>query len=117
MPTILVLDDDAATGDRLAEMLRPLFPAVRVRVAGIDAGAAVVARVRVAIVLASVADIERIRRWRPPTARVVALTREMGPDTLWRAEALGVDASVRAPADAARLQTVLEPLLEACQAR
>jgi hypothetical protein len=34
-----------------------------------------------------------------------------------RAEALGVDASVRASAGAAQLQTVLEPVLEACRTR
>jgi CheY-like chemotaxis protein len=117
MPTLLVLDDDAATRDRLAEMLRRLFPAARVVTAGVDAGAVVVERDRASIVLAEVAAVERIRRWTPPSVRVVALTREMGPDTLLKAEALGVDASVRAPAGAAQLQTVLGPMLEACRTR
>jgi CheY-like chemotaxis protein len=117
MPTIVVLDDDAATRDGLAETLRHLFPEARVATARVDAGADVVERDRASIVLADVAAVERIRRWTPPSARVVALSREMGPDTLSRAEALGVDASVRAPARAAQLRTVLEPMLEACRTR
>jgi CheY-like chemotaxis protein len=117
MPTIVVLDDDAATRERLAATLRRLFPEARVATARVDAGADVVERERASIVLADVAAVEHIRRWAPPSARVVALTREMGPDTLLRAERLGVDASVRAPARAAQLQTVLEPMLEACRTR
>jgi CheY-like chemotaxis protein len=117
MPTILVLDDDATARDGLAETLRRLFPEARVVTAGVDAGADVVERDRPSVVLADVAAVERIRRWTPPSARVVALTRNMGPDTLLRAEALGVDASVRAPAGAAQLQTVIEPMLETCRLR
>ena len=48
----------------------------------------------------------------PAGARVIALTREMGPDTLLRAEALGVAASMRAPATTRGLQAVLEPMLQ-----
>jgi CheY-like chemotaxis protein len=117
MLTILVLDDDAAARDGLAETLRQLFPRARVATAGVDAGANVVERERPSVVLTDLAAVERIRRWTPPGVRVVALTRAMGPDTLLRAEALGVDASVRASASAAQLQTVLEPVLEACRTR
>jgi len=42
---------------------------------------------------------------------VVALTREMSPDTLMRAEALGVAGALRAPAGAEQLAAVLGPML------
>ena len=45
-------------------------------------------------------------------ARTVALTHAMGPDILMRAEALGVRASLRAPASAAHLRSVLGPMLD-----
>jgi len=58
--------------------------------------------------------VERVLRPRRSRAgaRVVALTREMGPDTLMKAEALGVDASLRAPVSPGQLQAVLGPMLD-----
>ena len=91
-------------------MLRDLFPRARVIAARIDEAAAAAERDASTLVLTELAAVERVRR-RLPGARVVALTREMGPDTLLRAEALGVAASVRAPATSRRLQVVLEPML------
>ena len=46
-------------------------------------------------------------------ARVVALTREMSPDTLLRAEALGIAATLRVPAGTDQLSVVLGPMLGA----
>jgi CheY-like chemotaxis protein len=111
VPTILVLEDDASTRDALARMLRDLFPRAHVIGAPVDAGAGVAARDAVTLVLTELAAVERVRRWLPAGALVIALTREMGPDTLLRAEALGVAASVRAPATTRRLDVVLEPML------
>ena len=64
------------------------------------------------IVLTGLADAERIAsRSRGPVLRVVALTPEMGPATLMRAETAGVRATLRAPATAEGLRTVLEPIV------
>src|SRR5438309_2878950 len=64
------------------------------------------------IVLTGLADAERIAsRSRGPVLRVVALTPEMGPATLMRAEAAGVRATLRAPATAEGLRAVLEPIV------
>ena len=111
MPTIAVLDDDASTRDALAGMLRDLFPLVRVIAARVDDAAAVAVRDAGTLVLIELAAVERARRGLPAGARVVALTREMGPDTLLRAEALDVAASVRAPATTRSLRAVLELML------
>ena len=64
------------------------------------------------IVLTGLADAERIAsRSRGPVLRVVALTPEMGPATLMRAETAGVRATLRAPATAEGLRAVLEPIV------
>ena len=111
MPTIAVLDDDASTRDALAVMLRDLFPRARVIAARVDDAATVAERDVVTVVLIGLAAVERVGRPLSTAVRVVALTREMGPDTLLRAEALGVAASVRAPATSRSLRAVLEPML------
>ena len=111
MLTITVLDDDASTRDALVGMLRDLFPRTRVIGARVAEALGVAAPDAVTLVLTELAAVERIRRRLPAGARVIALTREMGPDTLLRAEALDVAASVRAPATTRGLQAVLEPML------
>lgn len=112
MPAILVLDDETATRDGLVEMLRRLFPLARVVAAEVDAGLEAIEREGASVVLAGLSVAERIcRRGRSRAVRVVALTHEMGPDTLMKAEAFGVFASLRAPVNAGRLQTVLGPML------
>ena len=111
MPTIAVIDDEASTRDTLAGTLRDLFPRVPVIGARVDETLVIAERNPVTLVLTELAAVERVRRRLPAGARVIALTREMGPDTLLRAEALGVAAAVRAPATAQRLQAVLEPML------
>ena len=130
MPVILVLDDDAPARAALAEQLGRLFPHVQV----LTGTPAELARVEVraasrrgagappaearrhsedgSIVLTGLADAERIAsRSRGPVLRVVALTPEMGPATLMRAETAGVRATLRAPATAEGLRTVLEPIV------
>jgi len=43
---------------------------------------------------------------------IVALTGDMSPDTLLKAEAAGFAAFLRKPADVDRLESVLRPLFE-----
>lgn len=114
MPVILVLDDDAATRNALVETLRRLFTGARVVATGADAAAGVVARERATVVLADLPAAERLcREGAPPGVHVVALTREMSPDTLMRAEALGVAGALRVPVGAEQLVAVLGPMLGA----
>jgi CheY-like chemotaxis protein len=110
MPVILVLDDDARTRAALAAELGRLFPRVSVLAADTEAAIEPIADER--IVLTSLAVAERIgRRPRPSAVRVVALTPEMGPATLMKAEAAGVYATLRAPATAEGLRAVLGPIV------
>ena len=130
MSVILVLDDDAPARAALAEQLGRLFPHVQVltgtpaelarvevRAASRRGAGAPLAEARRyiedgSIVLAGLADAERIASMsRGPVLRVVALTPEMGPATLMRAEAAGVRAMLRAPATAEGLRAVLEPIV------
>jgi len=111
VPTILILEDDASARDALAGTLRDLVPRARVIATRVDASSGVAdGDEAVSLVLTGLAAVEEVRRWLPK-ARVIALTRDMGPDTLLRAEALGVTASVRAPATSERLRVVLDPIL------
>jgi len=110
MPVIVVLDDDATTRGDLAEQLGRLFPRARVIAATTDTASGVIQDE--SIVLTGLATAERIALQRPRLAlRVVALTPEMGPDTLMKAEAAGVYATLRAPASAEGLRAVLGPLV------
>ncbi len=112
MPVILVLDDDGAARDALVATLRRLFTRVPVVAARGEAGRDAVAREGASVVLASLDTAERLcRAGAPPGVPVVALTHEMSPDTLLRAEALGIAGALRAPADAERLAAALGPIL------
>ncbi|PYN31518.1 MAG: hypothetical protein DME01_24065 [Candidatus Rokuibacteriota bacterium] len=112
MPVILVLDDEGAARDGLVETLRRLFTQARVVTARDDARLEVVAREGASVVLASLSAAERLcREGAPPGVPVVALTSEMSPDTLLRAEALGIAGALRAPAGAEQLGAVLGPML------
>jgi CheY-like chemotaxis protein len=111
VPTIVVVDDDASTRNALAGMLRDLFPRARVIGVRMDDPTGVAGLDAAMLVVAELAAVERVRHRLPAGARVIALTREMGPDTLLRAEALGVAAAVRAPATTRGLRAVLEPML------
>jgi CheY-like chemotaxis protein len=113
MRVILVLEDDTVTRDALTETLRRLFPLARVIATPTDAASAAVEREGADVVLATLPVAERLCRETACLAvRMVALTHAMGPDTLMRAEALGVRASLRAPASAEHLRTVLGPMLD-----
>ena len=114
MPVILVLDDDVAARDALVETLRRLFARARVVAAPVVAAPGVVAGERASVVLASLLAAERLcRNGALPGVSVVALTREMSPDTLLRAEALGITAVLRAPAGSDQLSALLGPMLGA----
>jgi DNA-binding NarL/FixJ family response regulator len=112
MPVILVLDNDGAARDALVATLRELFPRARAVAARAETAREAVARENPRLVLASLDAAERLCRAGAPTGvPVVALTREMSPDTLLRAEALGIAGALRAPASAERLGTALRPML------
>jgi CheY-like chemotaxis protein len=113
MRVILVLEDDSATRNGLVETLRSLFPQARVASARSDAAPGVVAVERASVVLASLPAVERLyREGAPVSVPVVALTREMSPDTLMRVEALGAVGALRTPAGAEQLAAVLGPMLD-----
>ena len=114
MPTILVLEDDSATRNALVATLRELYPQARVASARSDAAPGVVAVERANVVLASLPAVERLCRDGPPVGvPVVALTREMSPDTLMKAETLGATGVLRTPAGAEQVAAVLGPILDA----
>ena len=111
MAVIVVLDDDVETRRALVAQLERLFPRARVVPAATDAS---LDRIDVhdTVVLTGLAVAERITgRTRDPGLRVVALTPEMGPATLMKAEAAGVHATLRSPATVAGLRAVLEPIV------
>jgi DNA-binding NarL/FixJ family response regulator len=113
MPVILVSDDDAATRDALVETLRRLFPRARVVAVRGDLEPAVVGRARAGLVLARLAAAERLcRAGAPSGVSVVALTREMSPDTLLRVEALGMAGALRMPVGVEQLAAALGPMLD-----
>lgn len=118
MPVILVLDDEGAARDALAETLKHLFPRARVVTARGDTGPAIVAREGATVVLASLPVAERLcREGAPPGVPVVALTHEMSPDTLMTAEALGIAGALRAPTAVERLAAALGPMLDGSRPR
>jgi CheY-like chemotaxis protein len=118
MPVILVLDDDSTARDALVDTLRRLFARARIVAARGDLEPALVARERADVVLASLAVAERLcRRGAPLGGPVVALTREMSPDTLLKAESLGLAGVLRAPASPGQLATALGPMLAAVSPR
>jgi CheY-like chemotaxis protein len=113
VPVILVSDDDAASRDALVDTLRRLFPRARVLAVRGDLEPEVVRRERAGLVLASLLAAERLcRAGTPLGVSVVALTREMSPDTLLRAEALGMAGAMRAPVGAEQLAMALSPMLD-----
>jgi CheY-like chemotaxis protein len=54
----------------------------------------------------------RLRDEGAESVAIVALTGDMSPDTLMKAEAAGFKAFLRKPADMDRLEMVLRPLLQ-----
>ena len=114
MPTILVLEDDSTTRNGLVDTLRQLYAGARVASARSDAVPGIVAVERPDVMLASLPAVERLSRGgAPPGVPVVALTREMSPDTLMKAETLGAMGVLRIPAGAEQVAAVLGPILDA----
>ena len=110
MPTIVVADEEGASRDALVALLRQLFAGARV-VAMRDLEPGVLAR-DADVVLANLSVAERFcRESSPAGVPVVALTHEMSPDTLLRAEALGIAGALRTPVSAKVLAAALGPML------
>jgi two-component system, sensor histidine kinase len=122
MSVILVVEDDADTRIALGETLATLFPRARVLMSesgetGLElAQRTVPSAVVLDLHLKKIDGFEFARRLRqhPASAgvQIVALTGDMRPDTLLRAEAAGFAAFLRKPSDIDRLETVLRPLLD-----
>jgi CheY-like chemotaxis protein len=118
---ILVVEDDVDTRQALGEYLTVLFPEARVLMSeSAEAALELAHRTNPSVVILDLRlrgmhgfeFAERYRRARPDAnASIVALTGDMSPDTLVRAEAAGFTAFLRKPADLDRLETVLRPLL------
>jgi CheY-like chemotaxis protein len=123
MSAILVVEDDTETRQALGEILTTLFPECRVFMTESgEAGLELIRRTRPDVVLVDLRlrgidgfeFAERVHRLEPaPGPHIVALTGDMTPATLMRAESLGFAAFLRKPADIDRLETVLRPLLAA----
>jgi CheY-like chemotaxis protein len=122
MAVILIVEDNADTRQVLGEYLTALFPEVRVLMTESgETGLELARRTRPSVVvldlhLRGITGFEFAERLReiPATTGVpiVALTGDMRPDTMLRAEAAGFVAFLRKPAAIDRLETVLRPLLE-----
>jgi CheY-like chemotaxis protein len=122
MQVILVVEDDADTRMALGETLAALFPAARVVMS--ESGETGLELARRTVPSVVVLDLHlkkidgfefahRLRQQLPQAGvHIVALTGDMRPDTLLRAEAAGFAAFLRKPSDIDRLETVLRPLLD-----
>ncbi len=122
MPVILLVEDDADTRRAIGEYLTTLFPEIRVLMTESgETGLELACRTRPSVVLLDlrlrgIGGFEFARRLAealgPGAVPIVALTGDLSPDTLRRAEAAGFVAFLRKPADMDRLETVLRSLLE-----
>ncbi|OLC13862.1 MAG: hypothetical protein AUH29_11805 [Candidatus Rokubacteria bacterium 13_1_40CM_69_27] len=127
MRSILIVEDDADTRHALGEYLTAMFPEARVVMTESgETGLELARRSRPSVVLLDLRlrgmggfDFAERLRDLPSGAAVpiVALTGDMSPDTLLKAEAAGFIAFLRKPADMDRLETVLRPLLEGTSRR
>jgi CheY-like chemotaxis protein len=121
-PVLLVIEDDTDTRQALGEYLTALFPDVRVLMSESgEAGLELAQRTRPRAILLDLrlrgihgfefAD-RLTRSGAAPDVAIVALTGDMSPATLMKAEAAGFTAFLRKPADMDRLEAVLRPLLD-----
>jgi CheY-like chemotaxis protein len=127
VPVILVVEDDPDTRHGLGEYLSLLFPDVRVLMTGAGETALELARrTRPTVVLLDIhlpgiegfEFLERLRQFEGMSqVPVVALTGDMSPATLMKAEAAGFVAFLAKPADMDRLEGVLRALLEPSPSR
>ncbi|MBM4439324.1 MAG: response regulator [Candidatus Rokubacteria bacterium] len=120
--TIMVIEDDADTRVALGEYLKTVFPDARIVMSESgEAGLELALRTRPRVIvldlrLRGIHGFEFATRLRdqagPDAIPIVALTGDMSPDTLMKAEAAGFKAFLRKPADMDRLEMVLRPLLQ-----
>ncbi|MBI2205841.1 MAG: response regulator [Candidatus Rokubacteria bacterium] len=121
-PVLLVIEDDTDTRQALAEYLTAVFPDARVLMSeSAEGGLELALRTRPRVVLLDLrlrgihgfefAD-RLTRSGRAAGVAIVALTGDMSPDTLMKAETAGFTAFLRKPADMDRLEAVLRPLLD-----
>jgi len=123
MSVILVVEDDTDTRQAVGEILTTLFPGSRVLMTESgEAGLELIRRTRPDVVLLDLRlrgidgfeFAERVRLLGDGhSVPIVALTGDMTPATLMRAERAGFAAFLRKPADIDRLETVLRPMLDA----
>jgi len=118
---IMVIEDDTDTRLALGEYLKTVFPEARIVMSESgEAGLELARRTRPRVILLDIrlrgiGGFEFAERLRDgdgaPDVAIVALTGDMSPDTLMKAEAAGFKAFLRKPADMDRLEMVLRPLL------
>ena len=118
----MVVEDDTAPRQALCESLQAVFPEARIvmsesREAGLELARR--ARPRVIVLDSRPHDfgafefVERLRGQEgAERVAIVALTGDMSPDTLMKAESAGFTAFLRKPADRDRLDMVLRPLFQ-----
>ena len=120
---ILVVEDDSDTRLAIGEYLKTVFPDARILMSESGEAAlelAVRTRPRVIVLdlrLRGIGGFEfaerlRARQGGADGVAIVALTGDMSPATLLKAEAAGFTAFLRKPADMDRLEMVLRPLLQ-----
>lgn len=119
---IMVVEDDPDTRLAVGEYLKIVFPDVRILMSESgEAGLELARRTRPRVIvldlrLRGIGGFEFATRLRDEPGAdgvaIVALTGDMSPDTLMKAEAAGFKAFLRKPADMDRLEMVLRPLLQ-----
>ena len=119
---IMVVEDDTDTRQAIGEYLKTVFPEARIVMSESGEGGLQLAtrtRPRVIVLdlrLRGIDGFEFAERLRGQDGdqgvAIVALTGDMSPDTLVKAEAAGFTAFLRKPADMDRLEMVLRPLLQ-----
>jgi two-component system, sensor histidine kinase len=119
---IMVVEDDPDTRLALGEYLKTVFPEARILMSESgEAGLELARRTRPRVILLDIrlrgiGGFEFADRLRDEPGAdgvaIVALTGDMSPDTLMKAEAAGFKAFLRKPADMDRLEMVLRPLLQ-----
>ena len=119
---IMVVEDDTDTRQALGEYLKTVFPDARIVMSESgEAGLELARRTRPRVIvldlrLRGIGGFEFAERLRERDGAdgvaIVALTGDMSPDTLMKAEAAGFTAFLRKPADMDRLEMVLRPLLQ-----
>src|SRR5712691_5883555 len=118
---IMVVEDDTDTRQAIGEYLKTVFPEARIVMSESgEAGLELARRTRPRVIvldlrLRGIDGFEFAERLRGQDGAegvaIVALTGDMSPDTLVKAEAAGFTAFLRKPADMDRLEKVLRQLL------